>query len=180
MMTTHDVERARAISIYEEHDALGPDVLLVHAVHTDASERAYLARTGTPVFGLALTFAIAAALVLSGQVALALNIAVFALVALYLLHSVALLLLPRWNPELFATVEAPIPLWVQRVAGMLSIVSMAGLLAIQLTADVALLRTTTLRERAATHRLTTIELAGAWGLLGLALYGAARRRHSGA
>jgi 5-methylthioadenosine/S-adenosylhomocysteine deaminase len=49
MMTTHDVERARAISIYEEHDALGPDVLLVHAVHTDASERAYLARTGTPV-----------------------------------------------------------------------------------------------------------------------------------
>ena len=29
-------------------------------------------------------------------------------------------------------------------------------------------------------RLTTVELATAWGLLGLALYGLARRRQSGA
>ncbi|HEY8150769.1 MAG TPA: APC family permease [Vicinamibacteria bacterium] len=134
-------------------------------------------RTGTPVLGLAATLAVSLALVLSGQVSLALNIAVFALMALYLLHSVALLLLPRWNPALFATVEAPIPLWVQRVAGVVSIVSMAGLLAIQLHADAAVLATTTLRERAATHRLTTIELAAAWGVLGLILYGVARRRH---
>jgi amino acid transporter len=137
-------------------------------------------RTGTPVRGLALTLAVSVALVLSGQVSLALNIAVFALVALYLLHSVALLLLPRWNRELFATVEAPIPLRLQRVAGVVSIVSMAGLLAIQVHADAGVLRTTTLRERAATHRLTTIELAVAWGALGLALYGAARRRQSAA
>ncbi len=40
MMTAHDVERARAISVYDEHDALGPDVLLVHAIHTDEAERA--------------------------------------------------------------------------------------------------------------------------------------------
>ena len=86
-------------------------------------------RTGTPVLGLAATLAVSLALVLSGQVSLALNIAVFALVALYLLHSVALLLLPRWNPALFATVDAPIPLGVQRVAGVVSILSMAGLLA---------------------------------------------------
>jgi len=133
-------------------------------------------RTGTPVFGLALTLAVSLALVLSGQVSLALNIAVFALVALYLLHSVALLLLPRWNPALFATVEAPIPLWVQRVAAVVSIASMAGLLAIQLHADAAVLRSTTLQERAATHQLTTVELAAAWGVLGLVLYAAARRR----
>ena len=135
-------------------------------------------RTGTPVFGLALTLAVSLALVLSGQVSLALNIAVFALVALYLLHSVALLLLPRWNPALFATVEAPIPLWVQRVAAVVSIASMAGLLAIQLHADAAVLRSTTLQERAATHQLTTVELAAAWGVLGLVLYAAARRRQS--
>jgi cytosine/adenosine deaminase-related metal-dependent hydrolase len=49
MMTGHDVERVRAISVYEEHDALGPDVLLVHAIHTNEDERAYLARTATPV-----------------------------------------------------------------------------------------------------------------------------------
>jgi MYXO-CTERM domain-containing protein len=137
-------------------------------------------RTGTPVLGLASTLAVSLALVLGGQVSLALNIAVFALVALYLLHSAALLLLPRWNPALFATVEAPIPIWVQRLAGVVSIVSMAGLLAIQLHADAAVLRSTTLRERAATHQLTTVELAAAWGLLGLVLYAVARRRQSGA
>jgi 5-methylthioadenosine/S-adenosylhomocysteine deaminase len=49
MMTAHDVERVRAISVYEEHEALGSDVLLVHAIHTNESERAYLARTSTPV-----------------------------------------------------------------------------------------------------------------------------------
>jgi 5-methylthioadenosine/S-adenosylhomocysteine deaminase len=49
MMTAHDVQRVRAISVYEEHEALGPDVLLVHAIHTNESERAYLARTQTPV-----------------------------------------------------------------------------------------------------------------------------------
>lgn len=49
MMTTHDVERARAITIYQEEQALGPDVLLVHAIHTNEAERRYLAETGTPV-----------------------------------------------------------------------------------------------------------------------------------
>jgi 5-methylthioadenosine/S-adenosylhomocysteine deaminase len=49
MMTAHDVERLRAISVYEEHGALGPDVLLVHAIHTNDAERGYLAQTGTPV-----------------------------------------------------------------------------------------------------------------------------------
>jgi 5-methylthioadenosine/S-adenosylhomocysteine deaminase len=49
MMTAHDVERVRAISVYQEHEALGSDVLLVHAIHTNEAERAYLARTSTPV-----------------------------------------------------------------------------------------------------------------------------------
>jgi 5-methylthioadenosine/S-adenosylhomocysteine deaminase len=49
MMTAHDVERVRAVSVYEEHQALGPDVLLVHAIHTNDEERRYLAQTKTPV-----------------------------------------------------------------------------------------------------------------------------------
>jgi 5-methylthioadenosine/S-adenosylhomocysteine deaminase len=49
MMTAHDVERIRPITVYEELDALGPDVLLVHAIHTNERERSYLAKTGTPV-----------------------------------------------------------------------------------------------------------------------------------
>jgi APA family basic amino acid/polyamine antiporter len=137
-------------------------------------------RTGTPLRGLALTLAISVALVLSGQVSLALNIAVFALVALYLLHSLALLLLPRRNPELFASAQARIPLWVQRTAGVVSIACMAGLLAIQVVADVAVLRTTTIRERLYRHGVTTVELAIAWALLGLLLYSLARRSRSGA
>jgi hypothetical protein len=114
-----------------------------------------------------------------GQVSLALNIAVFARVALYLLHSLVLLLLPRWNPELYASAQAGIPLWLQRGAGVVSIASMAGLLALQVIADVAVLKTTTLRERVATHALTTVELAGVWALLGLLLYALARGGRSG-
>jgi 5-methylthioadenosine/S-adenosylhomocysteine deaminase len=49
MMTAHDVEQARAISVYAEHDALGPDLLLVHAIQANEEELAHLARTGTPV-----------------------------------------------------------------------------------------------------------------------------------
>lgn len=49
MMTAHDVERVRAITVYEELEALGPDVLLVHAIHTNDAERRYLAQTRTPV-----------------------------------------------------------------------------------------------------------------------------------
>ncbi len=49
MMTAHDVERVRAITVYEELEALGPDVLLVHAIHTNDDERRYLAQTRTPV-----------------------------------------------------------------------------------------------------------------------------------
>src|SRR5262249_53069826 len=137
-------------------------------------------RTGTPVRGLVLTLLVSVALVLSGQVSLALNIAVFALVALYLLHSLVLLLLPRWNPELFASAEVRIPLWLQRLAAVVSIASMAGLLALQVGADVATLRTTTLRERVLLHGVTTIELAAAWALLGLLLYVLARGARSGA
>jgi 5-methylthioadenosine/S-adenosylhomocysteine deaminase len=49
MMTAHDVDRVRAITVYEENGVLGPDVLLVHAIHTNEAERAYLAQTRTPV-----------------------------------------------------------------------------------------------------------------------------------
>ena len=91
-----------------------------------------------------------------------------------------LLLLPRWNPELFASAQAGIPLWLQRAAGVLSIACMAGLLALQVVADVAVLKTTTLRERVATHALTTVELVGVWALLGLVLYVFARGGRSAA
>ena len=49
MMTRGDVDRVRAITVYREHDALGPDLLLIHAIHADEEEFGYLAATRTPV-----------------------------------------------------------------------------------------------------------------------------------
>jgi len=85
-------------------------------------------RTGTPIVGLTFTLGAVLALLLTNQIALALNIAIYALVTLYLLHSVALLLLPRLNPELFAQVTVAMPLWLQRTLAVISILFMAALL----------------------------------------------------
>jgi len=86
------------------------------------------ARTGTPITGLTLTLAGAIALLVTNEIGLALSVAIYALVMLYLLHSLALLLLPRWNPGLFSEVTVSIPLWLQRVAGVVSILFMATML----------------------------------------------------
>ncbi|HEX3108996.1 MAG TPA: APC family permease [Thermoanaerobaculia bacterium] len=112
-------------------------------------------RTSTPIAGLTLTLAGALALLLTNQIGLALNIAVYALVLLYLLHSVALLLLPRLNPELFALVTVSLPLWLQRALAILSIVSMAALM-IQIS-------------------VPAIELLLFWTAIGAALYLWSRR-----
>ena len=116
-------------------------------------------RTGTPIAGLTITLAGALALLLTNQIGLALNIAVYALVLLYLLHSVALLLLPRLNPELFALVTVSLPLWLQRALAILSIVCMAALL-IQIS-------------------VATIELLLFWTAIGAVLYLWSRRVANG-
>jgi amino acid transporter len=123
------------------------------------------ARTGTPVAGLTITLIAALLLLLTNQIGLALNIAVFALVILYLLHSLALLVLPGANPELFRSVTVNIPLGVQRFMAILSMTAMALLIALQVRHDLRMLR----------ESLTTIELTLFWGLLGLALYALRRR-----
>ena len=132
--------------------------------------------TGTPLRGLTLTLVGAVALLLSGQVALALGIAVFALVLLYLIHSVALLLLPRMNPRLFASVTVPISLNLQRGAGAFSILAMGGLIAVQVVGDLRVLRETTFAERFARQSLTTLELSAMWAIAGAVIYVLERRR----
>lgn len=49
MMTPHDLEHGRSVSIYHEKGALGPDLLLVHALRANEAEIGYLAKAGTPV-----------------------------------------------------------------------------------------------------------------------------------
>jgi amino acid transporter len=136
---------------------------------------AIVPRAGTPVLGLALTLAAAVLLVVSGQVSLALNIAVFALVVLYFLHSFTLLVLPRKNPSLFRQVTARVPLGLQRAAAVLSMLAMGSLIVLQVTDDAATLARLSLSQRIAQRSLTTLELCLAWAVIGALLYALGRR-----
>jgi hypothetical protein len=119
-------------------------------------------------------------LLVSKQLSLALNIAVFALILLYFLHSVVFLMLPRWNGELNREISINLPVWVQRTAAWLSVLSMGGLILVQLVHDSQTLRTTSLSQRISGHSLTSLELAIVWGLIGVALYAYARSQKKAA
>jgi APA family basic amino acid/polyamine antiporter len=131
-------------------------------------------RTATPVRALTLTLLACALLVISKQLSLALTIAVFALFLLYFLHSLTFLLLPRWNPQLYKQISVGIPVWLQRGAALLSVLSMGLLIVVQVSQDAHTLLTQSLGERIAKHSLTSLELALAWSLIGAALYVVAR------
>lgn len=132
-------------------------------------------RTGTPTAGLAVALAVACALLWSGQMRLALNVAVFALVLLYFAHGVGLLLLPRTNPALFAEVRARVPRGLQVLASVASLASMGALIAIQVVQDARRILASDARERWRGLDLTCVELLALWSLVGLALYAAVHR-----
>ena len=117
--------------------------------------------TGTPILGLTITVVAALILLLSGEVGLALNIAVFALVILYFLHSYTLLVLPRRNRALFESVTVRIPLWLQRVSAVVSMIAMGSIIALQLTSR------------------ATVELAAIWAAVGILIYAITNRRTPG-
>ena len=133
-------------------------------------------RTGTPVAALTLTLGAGALLLVGGRIALGLNIAVFALVGLYLIHSLALLLLPARNPALYESVTVPIPRSVQKAAALLSILAMGALLLVQVRDDLGTLASRSLGERFASGSLTAVELSLVWGAVGALLYVVGRRR----
>ena len=130
--------------------------------------------TATPISGLTLTLVCCAILLISGQLALALNVAVFALVVLYFIHSLVFLFLPRLNPTLASEVEISLPRRVQQGAAIFSLVAMGVLILIQLHQDVEVLSTQTLFERIDRQTLTSIELILVWGVVGAGLYQLAR------
>ena len=132
-------------------------------------------RTGTPVSGLTLTLAASALLLVSHQISLALNVAVFALVILYFLHSLTYLLLPGRNRELASQIMVGIPESLRRGAAWLSVIAMGGLIAVQVWQDLRTLLTMSVRERISSHSLTSVELVLAWAAVGLALYALGRR-----
>jgi len=130
--------------------------------------------TATPIRGLTLTLLCCALLLVSGQLSLALNVAVFALVVLYFIHSLVFLFLPRLNSELANEIETNLPLRVRQVAAIVSAVSMGVMIVIQLRQDVTALQTLTISQRINEHALTSIELLLVWGVVGLGLYQLAR------
>src|SRR5436190_3094694 len=135
--------------------------------------------TATPIRGLTLTAIACALLLISGQLSLALNVAVFALVVLYFLHSLVFLFLPSLNPSLANQISVNIPKWLQRAAGGFSVVSMGVLIVIQLGQDFGTLRTTSLSQRLADHSLTSVELIVVWGIVGAVIYQLARTGTAG-
>ena len=130
--------------------------------------------TATPIRGLTLTLICCVVLLISGQLSLALNVAVFALVVLYFIHSLVFLLLPRLNPTLASEIKFNLPPRIQQVAAVVSLLAMGLMIVIQLGLDVEVLRTTTLKQRIGEGKLTSIELIFVWGLVGLGLYQLAR------
>jgi amino acid transporter len=130
--------------------------------------------TATPVRSLTLNMAACLILLISNQLALALNIAVFALVLLYFLHSLIFLILPRRNPRLYGEITIGLPRWLQRGAALLSVLSMGILIVVQVVNDLKTLATTGLSERIARHSLTSLELAITWSIVGAGMYVAAR------
>ena len=135
-------------------------------------------RTATPVRALTLALAACLALLVSRQLSLALNIAVFALILLYFMHSVAFLMLPRWNPALNREITIAMPTWLQRAAAWFSVFAMGGLLLVQISRDAQTLLNTSLSQRLNDHSLTSLELAVVWSAIGAAMYVWVRRGRS--
>lgn len=136
--------------------------------------------TATPIRGLTLTLICCALLLVSGQLSLALNVAVFALVVLYFIHSLVFLFLPRLNSGLASEIEINLPRSLRQAAAIVSVLSMGLMIFIQLKLDIAALQSTSLSQRVTEHSLTSIELLFVWGIVGLGLYQIARRQRQSA
>ena len=132
------------------------------------------ARTATPIRGLTLTLIGCGVLLISDQLSLALNIAVFALITLYFIHSLTFLLLPRLNPELYREISIGIPKPLLFASAALSVVAMGAMIIVQIIQDVRTLRAQTFYDRLTHHSLTSLELAVVWSIFGAVLYGISR------
>ena len=130
--------------------------------------------TATPIRALTLTLVCCAILLISGQLSLALNVAVFALIVLYFIHSLIFLLLPRLNPSLASEIRISLSHRMQQAAAIVSLLSMGLMILIQLRQDAAVLTTQTLSQRISGQSLTSVELILVWGVVGAGLYQLAR------
>lgn len=130
-------------------------------------------RTGTPIIGLTLSLAIAVALLWSGQSGIALSIAVLALMLVYLLHSVAFLMLGTRNRTLADSVTLGLSPAVQKGAAWASVLAL-GILVYRVISD----DSQKIDTPFITWPWTGTELLIAWSVVGAILFGVARALHS--
>ena len=123
----------------------------------------------TPVCGLLVSTAMMAGLLISGRMGLALGISVVALMILYWSHSLALILLPHKNPELYSQVDTSISRPLQLIAAYTSVIALAVIIGLQFQSDLKHMFEAPLRSRWAAFDLSSLELLGLWTGLGLAL-----------
>lgn len=135
------------------------------------------AKTGTPIIGLTLTLVACVLLLVSGQLLLALNIAVFALLVLYFLHSLIFLLLPRLNPDLNGEIKLRLSKPLQQISAIVSVISIGAMIVIQLFRDFESLRSQSLSDRISNQSLTSSELIVVWSLVGAIMYMVTRSRN---
>jgi len=123
-----------------------------------------------------LTLVACVLLLVSGQLSLALNIAVFALLVLYFIHSLIFLLLPRLNPDLNSEIKLQLSKPLQQNSAIVSVISIGLMIVIQLLRDFQSLRVTSFRQRLTEQSLTSTELIVVWSIVGAILYMLARLR----
>lgn len=134
------------------------------------------ATRGTPVTGLVVSFGLAALLLISGRMDVALNIAVVALMMLYGLHSAALIVLPRRKPALHAQVRTGIPRWLQLLAAWASVLALGLLVGLSFAGDLKRIVDAPFVSRVLLLDLTSLELVVGWILLGLLMLRLRTRR----
>ena len=126
--------------------------------------------SGTPRVGLWLSFLLISALVLVNQVALAVTGAVAALIALYGIHALAYLLLPKLRPELARETDAVLSRRLGAPAALVSVLAMGAMLVTQIRLDIETMRSDGIGARFANENLTASELLLVWAILGAAVF----------
>lgn len=144
--------------------------MLAQDGHLSSSFKKVHEKSGIPRASLWMSFLCMTLLLVSGQIALALNIAVVSLLILYSLHSFALLCLPGCNPVLNAEVRSPVARPLQVLCAGFSFLCLSGIVCYQFFLDFQTGTESSLANRWQKAELTSLELLLVWSLLGLLVY----------
>ncbi len=134
------------------------------------------ASRGIPMRGMVLTILISVSLIWNPKLHAILGVAVFALMSVYLVHSIAMLAMPKRAPQLVEEIETKIP--GARAAALVAAIAFGALIATMIYRDVSAIASRSLGERWAEYDFTGTELMVLWSMLGGALYALARRGSS--